>query len=295
MATQANPILTKVKAAASATPAPRALKYVDPTVRQNAFVQEKDEFGNVTGTRAGTEADRDSEGLVNGQKELTSEVFDAKAMGLSGDPSNYVIRRGQGKDGKVDPKSIEILKYDGAPKGGQDFVRVRTELQEDGTLKPVSRENVRNQTGHASIGKDIAPLVAIMASMVPGVGLAIGSALGATGTAASIIGGSIIGGTSAGLAGGNIVKGAATGGIGGAASGIASGFTETLGATGAKMAAGAIAGGAKALVNGGDFVSSAIGGAIPQFNTGSGIADMILNNAVKPALKKQIQPVLGGH
>lgn len=281
MATSAptNPILSKVKAAATATPAPRALKYVAPTITQG---------------QVGTEGDGDMVQAKMGD----IEVFDSKAMGLSGDPSNYIIRRVVGADGdnyKKSDKQIEILKYDGPAKGGQDFVRVRTEIQDDGSLKPISRENVRNKTGHASIGKDIAPLVAIMASMVPGVGLAVGSMLGATGTAASILGGAIIGGTTAGMAGGNILKGAATGGIGGAASGIASGLSETLGATGAKFAAGAITGGAKAAINGGDIASSALMGAIPQFNTGSGIADMILNNAVKPALKKQIQPVLGGH
>lgn len=64
-----------------------------------------------------------------------------------------------------------------------------------------------------------------LAVAVPGAGAAIGASLGATGTAASALGGAVIGGTTSALTGGDPLTGALLGGAGGYASGA-------LGATG---------------------------------------------------------------
>jgi len=77
--------------------------------------------------------------------------------------------------------------------------------------------------------RKVAPVAAIIVAIVaPGAALAIGEALGATGTAAAAAGGAVIGGGTAALSGGNVLKGALTGGIGGA---VSSGLQSGLGST----------------------------------------------------------------
>jgi len=64
--------------------------------------------------------------------------------------------------------------------------------------------------------------------LVPGLGAAIGTTLGATGAAASIVGGAVIGGAASGLTGGNVLKGAAGGAV---SAGIGQAFKALSGGT----------------------------------------------------------------
>jgi len=87
--------------------------------------------------------------------------------------------------------------------GGQGYV------WRDGALH---QTNFVNNTGMPTS----AVLPMVLSMMAPGIGTAIGSALGAGATFAPIIGGAILGGGSAALTGGDILKSAFLGGLGGA-------------------------------------------------------------------------------
>jgi len=98
-----------------------------------------------------------------------------------------------------------------------------------GTLRKVEREVKR--VGRQIDDNVIQPIVDNPAVAVgiglnflaPGLGSAIGTALGASGATAAVIGGAVIGGTTAELTGGDFVKGAIGGGIGAGLGSLASG------------------------------------------------------------------------
>lgn len=74
------------------------------------------------------------------------------------------------------------------------------------------------------IGKVLKVAAPIVLSVVaPGLGTAIGSAIGLSGTAAAITGGAILGGATSGLTGGNVLKGALMGGVGAGLGDVAGG------------------------------------------------------------------------
>ena len=89
--------------------------------------------------------------------------------------------------------------------------------------------------GDTSNAGDIMPLVtAALTIFAPGVGTAIGAALGATGTAATILGGAIVSGIMAEASGGDFVDGAIKGAVGAGvaatvAPGIASAVSDAMG------------------------------------------------------------------
>jgi hypothetical protein len=83
--------------------------------------------------------------------------------------------------------------------------------------------------GDTSSMGDIVPVLAIGLSIfAPGVGTAIGAALGATGAAATVLGGAIVSGTLAELSGGDFVDGAIKGGI---SAGLAPAVSSTIGSS----------------------------------------------------------------
>lgn len=94
----------------------------------------------------------------------------------------------------------------------------------------------------------------------PGVGTAIGSALGASGVAATALGNAVIGGTLSSASGGNFGEGALAGGVGSLVGSYATpAISEALGGgTAGNIGASAITGGTMAELQGGDFTQGAL-------------------------------------
>ena len=116
---------------------------------------------------------------------------------------------GRGSDSElvhVNPMEKEILRR----MGGSGAVNPNTGLEEF--------------KGGGGLFKAVLPIA--LSFIAPGIGTAIGSALGATGTAASMLGGAILGGTTSLITGGNPLMGALGGGLGGAFGG---GMGDSLG------------------------------------------------------------------
>jgi hypothetical protein len=109
---------------------------------------------------------------------------------------------GRGGDSQlvhVNDREAEMLKR----MGGSGDINPNTGLREYKSLKKLIAT--------------VAPIA--LAIFVPGLGAAIGGALGASGIGASMLGGAIIGGASSALGGGDWKKGALMGGLGGGLSG----------------------------------------------------------------------------
>jgi len=129
-----------------------------------------------------------------------------------------------------------------------------------------------------AIGKILKVAAPIILSVVaPGIGTAIGGALGLSGTAAAIAGGAILGGATSGLTGGNVLKGALMGGIGGGLGNVAGGFANKtlglgLGKAGQAILGSGLVGGAAGAATGQGFLAGAgqgvLGGAIGQLASG---------------------------
>ncbi|MGL4649340.1 MAG: hypothetical protein ACRC1H_08015, partial [Caldilineaceae bacterium] len=116
--------------------------------------------------------------------------------------------------------------------------------------------------------KAVAPVLPIVLSFVaPGLGTAIGTALGATGTAASMLGSAAIGGLSSAAAGGDALKGALGGALGaGAGSALGSAIGDatgmTLSNTAQNVLGSSLIGGAQSAASGGDFLTGAVQGGV---------------------------------
>lgn len=125
------------------------------------------------------------------------------------------------------------------------------------------------QQGKGEVGNfdlfELAPLV--LSVFAPGLGTTIGSALGATGTTASVLGSGIVGGTLSAAQGESFAKGALTGAIGAGAGSVlkdvGAGVSEAVGGgTIGDIASGAVTGAAKSALAGGDVLSGALSGGI---------------------------------
>ncbi len=130
-----------------------------------------------------------------------------------------------------------------------------------------------------------APFVSLA---VPGLGTALGSALGASGTAASAIGSGLIGGTLAEAQGGDFLKGALTGAAGSLAAPVSGSISEAVGGgtLGNVIGQSATSAGMAALT-GGDVEQAALMGAL----TGAAKPiDVGMNTPLTPA---QIEAGLG--
>lgn len=139
-----------------------------------------------------------------------------------------------------------------------------------GTVNP--NTGLREYKGIKQIIGTVLPVA--LSIIAPGIGTAIGTALGASGIGASILGGAIIGGASSALTGGNPIKGAAFGTLGGglgeAVGGLASDTLGLgLGETTKSILGGALVGGAAGAATGQGFGKGALQGAI-----GSGVGSL---------------------
>lgn len=102
-----------------------------------------------------------------------------------------------------------------------------------------------------------------IALALPGAGSAIGSALGASGTAATVLGNAVIGGTLAEAQGGDFLKGALTSAAGSALGAATAPVTSAVSeAVGSQAIGQALTSGALAELQGGDFLQGAIQGGI---------------------------------
>ena len=154
----------------------------------------------------------------------------------------------------INPREAEMLRR----MGGAGTVNPNTGLQE-----------------YKSAKKWISAVLPIALTFIaPGLGTAIGSALGASGIGASMLGGAIVGGASTALGGGDWKKGALFGGIGGGLGGAAGSVANNalglgLGEAGQAILGGTLVGGGAGLISGDGFTKGAVQGAI-----GSGVGQL---------------------
>lgn len=99
-----------------------------------------------------------------------------------------------------------------------------------------------------------------LAVAAPGLGTAIGSALGATGAASTVVGNAVLGGALSSASGGNFGEGALTGGVGSLVGTYANpAISEALGGgTVGNVGASALTGGTLSELRGGDFSQGAL-------------------------------------
>lgn len=120
--------------------------------------------------------------------------------------------------------------------------------------------------------------------IVPGAGSAIGSAMGFSGTAATMVGGAVIGGGTAALTGGDPLKGALLGGLGGGAgeylgSAANNAMGLNLGTTGQNLLGNSLVGGLSGAASGQGFLKGAATGALGTY-AGQQFGDLTGNNAI---------------
>jgi hypothetical protein len=142
------------------------------------------------------------------------------------------------------------------------------------------------ETVEAVVEDPVALAAVALSIAAPGIGTAIGSALGASGTAATVIGNAVVQGAVAEAQGGDFLKGAALSAIGGAVvPGVTAGVADALGGgVAANVASNALTGGVMSELSGGDFTSGALMSGI-----GSGI-----NEARLAAADRYLDSLPGG-
>jgi hypothetical protein len=120
--------------------------------------------------------------------------------------------------------------------------------------------------------------------IVPGAGSAIGASMGFTGTAATMVGGAVIGGGTAALTGGDPLKGALLGGLGGglgeyAGSAANNAMGLNLGTTGQTLLGNSLVGGVSGMASGQGFLKGAATGALGTY-AGQELGNLTGSNAV---------------
>lgn len=158
----------------------------------------------------------------------------------------------------INPREAEMLKR----MGGAGTINPRTGHPEYFSLKSFIK----------------AALPIALTFIAPGLGTAIGSALGASAAWAPIVGGALIGGGTAALTGGDPLKGALLGGLGGGLGGMAGSAADKalglgLGQTGQAILGSGLVGGVAGAATGQGFLKGAgqgvLGGAIGELAGGA--------------------------
>jgi len=177
---------------------------------------------------------------------LTAEGFARGGLTVAG---RKLANQGQGGDSMlahINPREAEILRR----MGGQGTINPNTGIQEYKSLK--------------KIFKTVLPVA--LAVFAPGLGTAIGTSLGLTGTTAAVVGGGLLGAGTAAITGGDPLKGALMGGISGGVGDVTGNFVNeglNLGLSqpmAATLGSGLV-GGVAGELTGGDFLSGALQGA----------------------------------
>jgi hypothetical protein len=135
--------------------------------------------------------------------------------------------------------------------------------------------------------------------IVPGAGTAIGSAMGFSGTAATMVGGAVIGGGTAALTGGDPLKGALLGGLGGglgeyAGSAANNAMGLNLGTTGQTLLGNSLVGGMSGMASGQGFLKGAATGALGTY-AGQALGDVTGNASVAAGGKQFGNMVTAGY
>ena len=149
--------------------------------------------------------------------------------------------------------------------------------------------------------------------IAPGLGGAIGGAIGLSGTAAAVVGNAIIGGASSALTGGNVLQGALMGGLGSGLGQLAGGAANkmlglNLGNTGQALLGSGLVGGVAGAATGQGFLKGALqgvaGGAVGQlaggmsgptaFQQGLGAAGQTFGQALTAGYDPKSALVAGG-
>lgn len=172
-------------------------------------------------------------------------------------------RRGDTMLAHIGPAEDKILRS----YGGSGAINPNTGLPEYGFFKSI-----------AKVVKAVAPVaIPIMMVALPGVGTAIGTALGASGLTASIVGGSVLGGGLSAITGGNVLQGAVFGGLAGGlapavGSGVSSALGLNLGTTAQAALGGALVGGGVGYAQTGTAQGALKGATIGGLSSGAGSA-----------------------
>jgi hypothetical protein len=175
------------------------------------------------------------------------------ARGGLAQAAEHMRRQGRGGDtmlAHINPREAEMLRR----AGGGGTINPETGLPEFFSLKKFI--------------KAVAPIA--LTFLAPGIGTAIGSALGASGAAATMLGGAVLGGGSAALTGGNIAKGALLGGLGGGLGGSVGSAANNalglgLGSTGQALLGSGLVGAASGALTGQGALKGALQGVAGQY------------------------------
>lgn len=179
------------------------------------------------------------------QDRLNAEGFSRGGLTVAGRKAAM----GQGGDSMlahINPREAEILRR----MGGQGTVNPNTGLIEYKSLKKVF--------------KKVLPVA--LAVFAPGLGSAIGGAIGFSGTTAAIVGGGLLGAGTAALTGGDPLKGALFGGVGAGLGDVVGGFVDEglnlgLSAPAAATLGSGLVGGVAGELVGDGFLQGAVQGA----------------------------------
>ena len=166
--------------------------------------------------------------------------------------AQQIAAQGRGGDtmlAHINPREAAMLRA----MGGSGKINPRTGLLEYGFL--------------SDLFKIAAPIV--LSVVAPGIGTAIGSALGATGTAATMLGQAAIGGLTSAVTGGDPIKGALLGGLsGGLGTTLGAGVSDALGlglgSAGQNILGGGLSGALSSALTGGNVLKGALSGAAGQ-------------------------------
>jgi len=135
--------------------------------------------------------------------------------------------------------------------------------------------------------------------IVPGAGSAIGASMGFTGTAATMVGGAVIGGGTAALTGGDPLKGAVLGGLGGGLGEAVGGAANSslglnLGSTGQNILGNALVGGGMGAATGQGFLKGAATGALGAY-AGQQLGDLTGSTAAGAGGKQFSNMITAGY
>lgn len=196
--------------------------------------------------------------LLYGMQERTKQKGYARG-GLAG-----MGRHGDTMLAHINPREAEMLQQ----MGGSGTINPRTGYPEYFNLK-----------------KFLAVALPIALDfIVPGAGSAIGASMGFTGTAATMVGGAVIGGGTAALTGGDPLKGALLGGLGGglgeyAGSAANNEMGLNLGSTGQNLLGNSLVGGLSGVASGQGFLKGAATGALGTY-AGQTLGDVTGNASI---------------
>ena len=180
---------------------------------------------------------------------------------------NKTRSAGRGDDSillHMTPEEFEVIES----MWGKADINPNTGLPEYGFLSKLWKKVKKavKKVFSSKIFQVVAPIA--LSIFAPGLGSAIGGALGASGTTASVVGNALLRGTMSAAGGGDFVQGALSGAISGGLGDVAGGAVKNLApglsdATAAVVGTG-LAGGTASALTGGDFTEGALGAAMSQ-------------------------------